>query len=170
MIIIFCGIPGAGKSTIAKRLVKKLQKFGKTCKIFVSDKVGSKVYQKALDFLKKNRGKFDFLIFDATFYKRGWREIIQKEAGSEKVFIIYLYCPLEICLERNRKRKPQIPEKAVHIIFHQMEIPENPDISIDTEKIKPKEAVELILKRMGAFNLEAQHSLKSYGPYFWDKS
>ena len=147
MIIVFCGVPGCGKSTIAELLTKELKKEGRV-KVFVSDKVKSRVYEKALNFLEKNSGKTDFILLDATFYRKKWRDEVFKKTGRKNVLLIYLRCSLKACLKRNKERKPQIPEKAVHIIFHQMEEPENPDILIDTEKINPKEAVGIILKKL----------------------
>ena len=147
MIIVFCGVPGCGKSTIAELLTKELKKEGRV-KVFVSDKVKSRVYEKALNFLEKNSGKTDFILLDATFYRKKWRDEVFKKTGRKNVLLIYLRCSLKACLKRNKERKPQIPEKAVHIIFHQMEEPENPDILIDTEKINPKEAVGIILEKL----------------------
>ena len=147
MVIVFCGVPGSGKSTIAKLLTEELKKKGRV-KLFVSDKVKSRVYEKALNFLEKNLGKTDFILLDATFYRRKWRDEVFKKTGRKNVLLIYLRCSLKACLKRNKERKPQIPEKAVHIIFHQMKEPKNPDILIDTEKINPKEAVGIILKKL----------------------
>ncbi len=147
MIIVFCGVPGSGKSTIAELLTKELKKEGRV-KVFVSDKVKSRVYEKALNFLEKNLGKTDFILLDATFYRRKWRDQVFRKTGRKNVLLIYLKCSLKTCLKRNKERKPQIPEKAVHIIFHQIEEPENPDILINTEKISPKEAVGIILKKL----------------------
>ncbi len=69
MVIIFCGVPGSGKSTIAKLLKEKLEKSGKT-RIFVSDKVSGKVYKRIFKWLKENIGKADYILIDATFYKK----------------------------------------------------------------------------------------------------
>jgi len=149
MVIIFCGVPGSGKSTIAKGLAAKLKKWG-NYKLFVSDKVSRGVYKKIPQFLKENLGKVSFILIDATFYKKKWRDMVYKIAKEkkEKVFTIYLHCQLKTCLKRNKERKPSIPEKAVHIIYHQMEKPKKPDVSIDTDKVGPKEAISQILREI----------------------
>lgn len=161
MVIIFCGVPGSGKSTVAKKLVRKLKKLG-TWKLFVSDRVARSVYKKISQFLKENlgkprsekesllRGKVDFIIIDATFYKKKWRDIVYQIAKKkkEKVFTIYLHCSLKTSLLRNKKRKPKIPEKAVHIIYHEMEEPKKPDVSIDTDKVGPEGAISKILREI----------------------
>jgi adenylylsulfate kinase-like enzyme len=73
---------------------------------------------------------------------------------KEKIFTIYLYCSLETCIKRNKKRKPHIPEKAVFIIHHEMEKPKRPEISINTDKIKLREAVFQILGKIKKFDIK----------------
>jgi len=147
MVIIFCGIPVTGKTTIAKLLVKKLEKKGKV-KIFISDKISGSFYKKIPRILKENLNEVDFVILDATFYKEKWRDLVYKLAKRQKVFLIYVHCPLAVCLKRNKKRRAGISEKAIHIISHQMEKPKRSDISINSKKIRPKEAVKKILRKV----------------------
>jgi len=147
MIVIFCGIPGSGKTTAAELLAKELKKKGKA-KIFTSDKISGSFYRKIPRILKENLNQVDFLILDATFYKKEWRDLVKSLAKDQKVFTIYFKCPVSICLKRNKKRKAGIPEKAVHIMAHQMEKPKKPDILINTKKVKPKEAVKMILEKL----------------------
>ncbi|MCD6500623.1 AAA family ATPase [bacterium] len=147
MVIIFCGIPGSGKSTIAKELAEKLKKLG-TCKLFVSDKVTRQVYKRISELLKKNLGKVDYIVVDATFYKRKWQEMVFEICGKDKVVVLDIQCPFKVCLQRNKKRKKPLPEKVLHIIHHQMERPKKPDLVIESEKIKPKEAASLIFNEI----------------------
>jgi len=155
MVIIFCGVPGSGKSTIARALAKKIKKLG-SYKILISDKVSGRVYEKISEFLKENLGKVDYILIDATFYKKKWRDMVYKlaKAGGQKALTVYLHCSLDTCISRNKMRKPHIPEKAIYIISHQMEKPRYPDqvgrwvASINTDKIKPKEAVLQILRKL----------------------
>ena len=143
MVILFCGIPGSGKTTIAKRLAKRLQTAGRV-KIFISDKLKPPVYQKFFRLLKENIKRYDFLIFDATFYKTQWRQKMKTLAKGEKVITVYLSCSLKTALERNKKRRPRIPEKAVHIISSQMAKPKTPDIILNTEAISIADAVNKV--------------------------
>jgi len=146
MVIIFCGVPGSGKSTIARRLIQELKKLGKV-KFLISDEIRRRKYEQIYQWLQKNLNTTDYLIVDATFYKKEWREKVKEIANSQNVFTIFLYCSLKTCLERNQKRKPSFPERVIHIIDAEIEKPEKPDISIDTDKIKPEEAVSQILKK-----------------------
>ena len=147
MVIIFCGIPGAGKTTIAKQLVKELEKKGKV-KIFISDEISGSFYKKIPRILEENLNKVDFLILDATFYKKKWRDLVYDLAKGHKVFLIYIHCPLATCLKRNKKRRAGILEKAVYIMSHQIEKPKRPDISINSQEIKPEKAVKIILQKL----------------------
>ncbi len=144
MIIIFSGIPGVGKSTIARLLARKLQKLG-TVKLFSSDKISGRIYEKIGKIVKENKNKVDFLLIDATFYKRKWQNMVYKLVNSKKALTIYLYCSLETCLKRNKERKPSLPDKVIHILNREMEKPLKPDLSINTDKIRPREAISKIL-------------------------
>jgi tRNA uridine 5-carbamoylmethylation protein Kti12 len=64
------------------------------------------------------------------------------------VKLVYVHCSLETCLKRNRERKNTIPERAVYIIWNKFDEPENPYISIDTDKITSEEATEIILQHI----------------------
>lgn len=145
MVILFCGIPGSGKTTIAQNLVGRLEKISKT-KLFVSDKLKPPVYKKFFRLIKENRGLYDFLIFDGTFYKKSWREKMKKLAGREKFLLIYIKCSLSVALKRNRKRSPSIPERAIHIIYRQMEIPKRADLTINSGKLSVAESVKRALR------------------------
>lgn len=147
MIIIFSGIPGSGKTTIAKALFKKLRKLGSS-KFFSSDKISGRVYEKIGKIIKEYKDKIDFLLIDATFYKKKWREMVKKLAKPQKVLTVYLHCSLETALKRNKKRRPSLPDRVVHIIYHQMEKPKKPEISINTDKIEPKMAIDLIFQKI----------------------
>ncbi|MFQ6049977.1 MAG: hypothetical protein ACE5J0_03015, partial [Candidatus Paceibacterales bacterium] len=90
-------------------------------------------------------GKFNFILIDATFYKKKWREMVYEIYQRNKTFTLYVHCPLKICLERNKLRKNPLPEKVIHIIHHQLEKPKHPDLEIDTKKTELSKATSLIL-------------------------
>ncbi len=125
-----------------------LEKRGKSVRLFVSDEIAGRIYKKIPAILKRNLDKVDFVLLDATFYKKKWRDLVKKLAGRHRIFTIYVHCKLATCLKRNKKRRPSLPEKVIHIMYRRMEKPRRPDISLDTEKIKPREAVKRILRKM----------------------
>ncbi|MEM4188681.1 MAG: hypothetical protein QXN56_05975 [Candidatus Hadarchaeum sp.] len=73
-----------------------------------------------------------------------------RKRNGEKTTTIYLRCSLPTCLKWNELRKDRIDEKAVRIIHNQMEVPESPEIVIDTDTLVADEAVDLILKYMAS--------------------
>jgi adenylylsulfate kinase-like enzyme len=145
VIILFCGIPGCGKSTIAERLAERLSVLGRI-QLVVSDKLRPPVYKSLFRALAASEKKADFVILDATFYKREWRQRVRALAPSEKVITVYVECPLSTALGRNRRRQANISEKAIHIIFHKFEPPMNPTIKIDTTVTAPAPAADQIFE------------------------
>jgi tRNA uridine 5-carbamoylmethylation protein Kti12 len=143
MIILFCGVPGSGKTTTAKCLAEILTEFGHV-KLIVSDEIGSKVYNRIFKLVEKGSNGADYILVDATFYKKYWREVIETVGGRDHVLTCYLSCSLNTCLERNRARSPSLPERVIHIIHKEMERPLHPELSIDTEKTAPHESASKI--------------------------
>lgn len=121
-------------------------------KVFVSDKIPGRIYKEIPKILKENISKTDFILLDATFYKQKWRDMIYKLAGNEKIFMVYTYCALKTCLERNRNRKAAIPERAVYMMYRQIGEPEA-DISVNTDRVKPEQAAGKILKKIKTYNI-----------------
>ncbi len=155
MIILFCGIPGSGKTTIAEVLAERLTALGRV-KVLTSDRLKPPVYRRMFEALETRRGDEDFLILDATFYKKEWRDRVAELAQGEPLMVVYLHCPLELALVRNRERRQNISERALHIVFHRMEPPEKPDLTIDSTKISAHEAAELILTVVNQLNRSSE--------------
>ncbi|HEU4340114.1 MAG TPA: ATP-binding protein [Candidatus Binatia bacterium] len=143
MIIMFCGIPGSGKTTIAELLAARLGDLGRV-QLLSSDKLKAPVYRKMLKTLGPDQKRAEFVILDATFYKKAWREQVEALAHDEKVITVHLECALDIALERNRKRRPNISEKALHVVFHRMEPPDRPTLKIDTANLPASDAAAKI--------------------------
>jgi adenylylsulfate kinase-like enzyme len=148
VIILFCGIPGSGKTTISALLAERLRALG-TVQVVNSDKLSGPIYRKLLKLVAPQERTTDFLILDATFYKREWREQVKAMAQPERVIMVYLDCRLNVALERNRAREPKLSVRAVHIMFHRMERPENADLVIDTTALSPEDAAAKILEIIG---------------------
>ncbi|MBS7619919.1 AAA family ATPase [Candidatus Bathyarchaeota archaeon] len=145
MIILLCGGVGAGKSILAQRLSERLG----DARVLSSDSFKRRVYERLLLELERGMNKQKYLILDATFYRKVYRDRVRETAmGRDKLFTIYLKCPLEVCLERNRRRSGAVPENAVRIIHRLFEEPENPDLVVNTAEVGVDEALERVLENL----------------------
>jgi len=168
------GLPGCGKSTIAKELMKKLKnvehlRLDEIRRKYVSNPkftdeereiVYSKYIEEGLSKLEKGKN----VIYDATAHKLKWRT----DARSRiKYFIeVYIKCPVEVCIERESSRseglvlaelyRKSLERKRTGRKFPGLgevvgvDVPyeenENAEIVIDSEKLEPREAAGIILE------------------------
>lgn len=111
------GLPGSGKSTIAKGLIKILKSQKIKFEYLSMDKLREKIvkdptyaskerdlaYKKLTQIGIKKIKQNKNIIFDATAHKRKYRNYARKKI---KNFVeVYIRCPLKICIERESKRK-----------------------------------------------------------------
>ena len=123
MIIIVCGLPGTGKTTIAKRMVKEINgRYLNTddirLKLYPSGRTYSQeekdsVYREMFRIAEEETGKGHNVIMDGTFYLKKYRKWAEEKFGKNLVFV---ECVLdeekvrERIEERNRKKYSNDPE------------------------------------------------------------
>ncbi|HWO43265.1 MAG TPA: adenylyl-sulfate kinase [Candidatus Eisenbacteria bacterium] len=146
-VVLFCGIPGSGKTTIAGLLADRLAPQVDRVRLLSSDNLRAPVYKRIFRAVS-GRDPAEILILDATFFKKELRSEVKARARPDTVLKIYIDCPLEIALQRNRERHPSISEKALRIMFHRMEPPDHPTIRIDAARTSPEAAVAKICDLM----------------------
>ena len=145
MLLIICGPAGSGKSSIAKRLMEELD----DAYLISSDAFKRKVYDRIMRETERRLGKQKYLIIDATFYRKRWRDRLREiTSEEERAVTFFIDCSLETCLVRNREREKPIPEEAIHIIWNKFERPDDYDIYINTEKFSIEQAVDKILREL----------------------
>jgi adenylylsulfate kinase len=165
------GLPGSGKSVVSQALHKLLKQKGIHTQLLPSDALRKvltpkptysveerdTVYQTLVYIAKLLTQNNVNVIIDATGNIRRYRENARKQIPH---FIeAYLECPLDVCIERETKRKKtykapkQIYTRAregkaltVPGIGQPYEQPLNPEITINTTKCKPEQVAQKILE------------------------
>lgn len=166
------GLPGSGKSSLAEELGKRhpdfvilrmdeLRRFV-TPEPTYSDPEREIVYR-SLVYLASVLVRLGHdVIIDATGNMRRWRELARK--GIERFAEVYLKCPIETCIEREKGRlfthgaPRDIYEKGragwpVPGMTVPYEEPINPEITIQTDKTPIPDALRLIedlIKRLSS--------------------
>lgn len=166
------GLPGSGKSTVARLLADKLRAMGVHAYVLSSDAL-RRVITPSPRYTDEERdivyGALVYIakiltdngvnvIIDATGNRRRYREYARREIP---LFMeAYLRCPLKVCIEREAKRGADaygaprgIYAKAfrgesgtVPGLGSPYEEPLNPEVTVDSDKLSPEECAERILE------------------------
>ncbi len=170
------GLPGSGKSTIAKKLMKDLKntdylrldeirkKYIKDPKF--TDEEREKIYAKFVDEGVSSIIKGKNVLFDATGHKLAWRQDARKKI--ENFIEVRVDCSLQGCINREtartgglvtanlynksleRKKTGKLFEGVGQVVGVDVPYEENKnaEIVIDSEKLGPKEAAGKILSEL----------------------
>ena len=136
-LILMCGIPASGKSTLAYNLSLHLDKapivsmdsireewFGtRKCQ----DK-GWEIYSQSLDDVIWYFSTYDIVIYDATNRSKKARKQIVEDIQTYidcDVYCIFMNTPIDIALERNADRNENIkvPETVIHHMYNTLQPP-----------------------------------------------
>jgi adenylylsulfate kinase len=168
-VIWLTGIPGSGKSTLARLVARELHRRHVATQVLsvemlrevltpnpkYTERERDVVYA-ALVFVSKMLARNGAnVIIDATANRRRYRNKARR--GIARFAEIYLNCPLEICVKRERRRKRRFgapshiyakartgASKTVPGIGVPYEVPLSPELTVDTSQLKPKESTEQI--------------------------
>lgn len=166
--IFFTGLSGSGKSTIANALLVKFLEMGGRSVTLLDGDLIRKHLSSELGFSKGHRDlnilRIGFVAGEITkaggiaicapiapyaVTRKRVRETITPVGGFLE---IYVSTPLEVCEERDRKglyakaRAGMIKEFTG--ISDPYEVPENPDLVIDTRQCSPEEAAQMVLLKL----------------------
>jgi adenylylsulfate kinase len=179
MVLWFTGLSGAGKSTIAVELEKELIKAKKAVYRLDGDNVRHGL-NSDLGFTAEDRNenirrvaevaalfKDAGLITLASFispYQEA-RNFARERAGADNFMEIYVKADVETCAERDPKGLYEMA-KAGEIknftgISAPYEVPENPDLVVDTVELSVEAAVAKVLEAIDERQAEIQRKLKA---------
>lgn len=139
MIVICCGPPGAGKTTVMAGVERRLAERGRPIGVLRSDEFSRRTYERMYGRVAGTDG--DWLL-DGTFYERTFREPFR---DLEAVYVVRVTASLETCLERNRTRADSIEETGVHVIHREFD-PIEADLVVDTDELTAEEAIDRVTR------------------------
>jgi adenylylsulfate kinase len=155
------GLPASGKSAIAAEVKTRLVHAGLAVEVLESDAVRKQLtpaptyspgerdlFYRALAFFGSRLVAHGVpVIFDATANRRAYRDLARALIGN---FVeVAVVCPLEICRQRDRKgtyeRGLAGRSATVPGLQEPYEPPLKPEITIDTTRLTPDAAADLVL-------------------------
>ena len=170
-VIWLTGMPGSGKSTLARLLARRLQRWHVAAQVLSVEMVREvltprpkyteherEVVYGALVLVSTILARNDVnVIIDATANRRRYRD--QARRGIRRFAEIYLKCPLQICMERERGRKRRFgapsdiyakartgASNTVPGVGVPYEVPLSPELTVDTSQLRPKQSTEQITR------------------------
>jgi len=166
MILLFCGLSGVGKTTLAKNVATELNELGLRTEIIDGDEYRNEIC-KDLGFSKADRNenirRLGFLasrfsahgivtiISAINPYDDIRRELVEK---YEHVSIVHIDCPVATLINRDTKglyKRALLPdghlEKLVNLtgINARFDVPYNPDVYLDTSNASIQQGVSALL-------------------------
>ena len=128
MIVAVCGPPAAGKTTLVGRLHDRLAAEGVAVSTLHSDDFSRRTYERMYD--RVTAAPEMHWLLDGTFYREAWQERF-RELGARFVLVT---APLDVRLERNRRRENAIDERGLRVVsaeFH----PPDADLTVETDSV-----------------------------------
>jgi predicted kinase len=126
LIVIICGLPGVGKSTLAKNLAPMINAI-----ILSSDKIRKELFPNPTYSPFERKLVYDIMIIlakylnearcncilDATFNREDSRMEIKErlQLGDKQFHIIECFCPEEVVLSRLKSRKDDYSDATIEV-------------------------------------------------------
>ena len=141
-LIMFCGIPGSGKSTEARRMARSLTARNLMVEYISRDELRfsmisdeseyfskeKEVFSKFVEKMNNSLNKNDCTIIDATHISKASRaKILRRVENPDNVrlLVLYLTTPFDVCMRQNdlRTGRKRVPHEAIEKMAEQFEEP-----------------------------------------------
>jgi tRNA uridine 5-carbamoylmethylation protein Kti12 len=150
-LIVLCGLPASGKTTIAKLLDNGMDGVLILSSDYLRNRTGSsRIWSRMAQEVREGLSDGKTVVVDATNYSSAHREryvSISREMALPHL-VAYLKAGIPTLLQRNRERTERIPTGAIGRLARLFETPGGDDtLQIDTEEFDPEQAAEAIIAR-----------------------
>jgi predicted kinase len=153
-LIIFCGIPGSGKTTIAKRALDGIDRAihiqtDSVRAMLPNPAFGQKESQFVYDIcygIAKEALRAGYLVvLDGTFMRDEYRSEARTRLRRycTRMDTVWVDCPLETALKRNSLRESPVPSEKLELIQAGFQAPHGA-LRIDSSATTPEAATELM--------------------------
>jgi predicted kinase len=166
LIVLVCGLPGVGKTSVSKELAKLTR-----WTILSTDKIRKELFPNPIYSTEEKRLIYDVLmliakylhcsgtncILDATFNTKYSREEIKKKLNlsSQQIYIVECICPEDIVVARIKNRKSDYSDANIYI-YRSMKANYQPiqeeHIVVDTSKESPNVNAAKIVNQISRIN------------------
>lgn len=171
-LLIICGIPSSGKSTLVKEVASRLEKdYGYFTVAVTSDAFRhmvptySRMFEPELEYFVREathrtveealRRKLLVISDDVNYYRSIRRQLkrIAKRAGASFA-IVYVDTPLEVALRWNGERGEPVPNTVIEEMYHKLDRPgekyrwDTPLLIVDPSKSRLDELTQLVASKV----------------------
>ena len=132
-LIIMCGLPASGKSTIAKSIKNSIVISTDDIREEINGNASNQenvnlIFDTAFNRIKENliNKEFENVVFDATNinYKRRMDIINKFKKYANNIKCYFVWTSYEECLERNSKRNRKVPEEVIKRMYFNFYVPQ----------------------------------------------
>ncbi|WP_353634119.1 ATP-binding protein [Halobacterium sp. NMX12-1] len=148
MILVVCGPPGAGNTTVTLGLNRHLEADRYDFRVIHTDDLSTPVYDHLFERVAESP-EANWLL-DGTFYEAQWQQRIRE---FPDVNVILVTADRDTCIRRNHERDG-VSERAVKVIYDEFDWPDA-DFTVDTDVLRVETAVDLAYERVQSWLVEA---------------